>query len=281
VTSPTRRRDLPATVPERGRTLSAEKGVFDFVEVSDFARDYLRTYYCQPPTHDEQAVLSFLSRHYPKIQAAPCAIEIGCGPTVHHVLPLAPYVSEIHMADYLPDNLEQVRLWKENAPGAHCWNPYTSLTLVQEGAPAGPADVQRREQDTRRKISRLLHCDLKRDVPLGAPRQYSAVGSFYCAENIGVTKDEWSRVMRRVADLTAPGGYLFMSALRETNFYVVKSADGSPNRLPSALLTERDFRELLPALGFSPQHTVIESQRLAGQEDEGVNGVILVAALKL
>jgi hypothetical protein len=260
--------------------MPADTGVFDFVTVSNFARDYLSTYYCQPPTHDEQAVLSFLIRHYSRLESLPCAIEIGCGPTVHHVLPLVPYVSEIHMADYLPDNLEQVRLWRDNAPDAHCWDEYTSLTLVQEGVSASPADVRRREEDTRRKISRLIQCDLKRDLPLGAPRQYAAVGCFYCAENIGVTKDEWRRVMRRVAELTAPGGYLFMSALRETDFYVVKSADGTPNRLPSAFLTERDFREVLPALGFAPQHTVIESQRLTGQEQEGVNGVVLVAARK-
>jgi hypothetical protein len=265
---------------DRSRLLAPDKGVFDFVTVSNFARDYLSTYYCQPPTHDEQAVLSFLIRHYPKIESLPCAIEIGCGPTVHHVLPLAPYVSEIHMADYLADNLEQVRLWRDNAEDAHSWHEYTSLTLVQEGGPASPVDVRRREDDTRNKISRLIQCDLKRDSPLGSRHQYAAVGCFYCAENIGVTKDEWRRVMHRVAELTAPRGYLFMSALCETDFYVVKAADGTLNRLPSAFLTERDFRELLPAVGFDPQHTVIESQGLTGQEQEGVNGVILVAARK-
>lgn len=39
------------------------------------------------------------------------AIDIGCGPTVHHAFPLAPFIREIHLADYLPANLAEVRLW--------------------------------------------------------------------------------------------------------------------------------------------------------------------------
>ena len=72
----------------------------------------------------------------------------------------------------------------------------------------------------------------------------------------------------------------FLSALRETDFYVVKSPDGTTHRLPSASLTEQDFIDFLPRLGFSKQHSVVESACLKGQEAEGVKGVILVAALK-
>lgn len=265
---------------ESAALLRPDRGVFDFNVVDNFAADYLTTYYCQPPTQDEQAVLAFLSRQYPKIPAQPCAIEIGCGPTVHHVLPLAPFVSEIHMADYLADNLELVRRWRDGERGAHSWHRYTSLALALEGRSPSAANVQQREADTRRKITRLLACDLKSETPLGMIRQYPVVGSFYCAENIGITRDEWARMMRRLADLVAPGGYLFLSALRETTFYVVQTSDGITRQLPCASLTEDDFAGLLPALGFDPRQSVVESQRLTGQEGEGVNGVILVAARK-
>ncbi|MGH9350482.1 MAG: hypothetical protein ACRD26_24805 [Vicinamibacterales bacterium] len=265
---------------EQVEVLAPDKGIFDFNVVSHFSRNYLATYYCQPPAPDECAVLSFLTREYSRITSQPCAIEIGSGPTVHHVLPIAPYVSEIHMADYLLDNLEEVRRWRDDAPGAHRWHHYTSLALRLQGRPDEPADVAVREADTRRKITRLLHCDLKSDVPLGTRRQYPAVGCFYVVENIGIAKDEWARVMKRVAELTAPGGLLFLSALRETHFYVVKSPDGRLHRYPSAFLTEQDFTDLLPMLGFNPRQTVVESARLTGQEAEGVSGVILVAALK-
>ena len=261
-------------------SLTPQEAVFDFNVVSNFSRDYLATYYLQPPTNDEQVVLSFLARHYPKITSQPCAIEIGCGPTVHHVLPLAPFVSEIHMADYLLDNLEQVRRWRDGMPDAHRWNHYTAFTLALEGQGIANADIARREADTRRKITSLLHCDLKRDQPLQTEQQYPVVTSFYCAENIGITYDEWFKVLRRLANLTASGGYLFLSALRETRFYVIESADGRRQRLPSAYLTEQHFRDVLPELGFDIRETVLESTSLEGQEEAGVKGVILVAALK-
>ena len=184
------------------------------------------------------------------------------------------------MADYLPDNLEQVRRWRNGSPDAHRWNHYTALTLSLEGREATNAAIEQREADTRRKITRLLHCDLKQDQPLQNEQQYSVVTSFYCAENIGITHDEWQRVLSRLASLTAPGGYLFLSALRETHFYVVESANGDRRRLPSAYLTEQDFRDVLPQLGFDIRQTVLESASLEGQEEAGVNGVILVAALK-
>ncbi len=261
-------------------SLTPQDAVFDFNGVPDFARDYLSTYYSQPPTNDERVVLSFLARHYPLIKSQPCAIEIGCGPTVHHVLSLAPFVSEIHMADYLPDNLDQVRRWRNGMPDAHHWHDYTAFALSREGRESTNAEIERREADARRKITRLLHCDLKRDQPLPTQQDYAVVTSFYCAENIGITHDEWFRVLRRLANLTASGGYLFLSALRETHFYVVESADGRRQRLPSAYLTEQHFRDALPALGFDIRRTVIESASLEGQEETGVNGVILVAASK-
>jgi hypothetical protein len=156
------------------------------------------------------------------------------------------------MADYLPGNLRQVRRWRDGESNAHRWQEYTALTLSLERRPNGQADIERRELDTRRKLTRFLLCDLKNDTPLRTPRQYSAVCSFYCGENIGITKDEWFRVMRRLANLTRPGGYLFLSALRETDYYVVKSSDGASHRFPLAFLTEQDFATALPQLGFAP-----------------------------
>jgi hypothetical protein len=129
-------------------------------------------------------------------------------------------------------------------------------------------------------MTRFLLCDLKSDLPLGTQSQYAAVCSFYCGENIGITRDEWFKVMQRLANLTQSGGFLFLSALRETTYYVVRSSDGSSQRLPSAYLTDGDFADVLPRLGFAIDNMVIESRRLTGQEDEGVNGIILVAARK-
>jgi len=254
--------------------------------VSEFSRDYLFTFYSQGPTPDEEAVFDFLVRHYPKIESAPCMIEVGCGPAVHHALPAAPFVSEVHMADYLSENLEQIRAWKEGRADAHDWHAFTALTLRLEGKPSDDTEVLRRERELKAKITLLLGCDLGRDSPLAFPRQYPVVGCFYCTEVVGctegagVTTEEWRRVMRRLAGLVAPDGYLFLSAVKETAFYALRSPRGALRRLPVTFLTERDFDETLPALGFDMGTTVIESRDFTGQEDQGLHGVILVAGRK-
>jgi hypothetical protein len=254
--------------------------------ITDFSRDYLFTFYSQGPTPDELAVFDFLIRHYPKIESQPCMIEIGCGPAIHHALPAVPFVSEIHMADYLNQNLEHVRAWKAGRPDAHNWHRFTALTLRLEGRKFGKREVLLRERELRRKITSVFLCDLRRDPPLGYAMQYPVVGSFYCTEVVGCTrvtaptKDEWQTVMRRLAGLVAPGGHLFLSAIRGSRRYALYSPDGKTRHLPATFLTEQDFYDALPVLGFDMRATVIEGRDLTGQEKEGLHGVILVAGKK-
>jgi len=254
--------------------------------VPNFSADYLRTFYSYGPTPDELAVFEFLVRHYPRIGSNRTMIEVGCGPAVHHLLPAVPYVSEIHMADYLEENLEHVRAWQEGRPDAHDWRAFTRLALTLEGCRAGDDEVAVREGELRRRMTEFLPCDLQRDPPLRKAVTYPVVGCFYCTEVVGcsdrasASKDEWRRVLERVTNLVAPAGHLFLSAIKESRFYALYSADGTVRRLPTTFLTERDFQETLFQLGFDMSETIIESKDFSGQEAEGLHGVILVAARK-
>jgi hypothetical protein len=252
---------------------------FDFGTVSNFARNYLTTYYVQDPSDDERTILSFLVNHLRNLEPVSAVIEIGCGPTLHHVLPLVPYASEIHMAEYLEDNLEQIRLWKENHPDAHNWNHYTSLVLSLEGRSPTPEKIESREDELRQKIASIQHCDLKSDIPLGEERQYPIVCSFYTAEQISNQKSEWQQVMRRLGNLVAPGGYLFLSSVAEGDYYRIYS-QGKTEEIPLTYLTPNDFREILPELGFKTESLVIESHDLKDLSEEGLSKIMLVAAQK-
>ena len=73
------------------------------------APDYPNKYYTLPAlSDDEQAIF----RHVGPWLAGEFyqrGIEVGCGPTVHHALAVVPHVAELHLADYLESNLEEVR----------------------------------------------------------------------------------------------------------------------------------------------------------------------------
>lgn len=253
-----------------------DDGLFEFPRAASFTSKYLETFYRdKPPTNDERAVLGFLVEHLRTATLGTALLEVGCGPTIHHALPFVPHVSEIHMADYLPENLAAIDRWRAGAPDALDWTHYGRLVLqLEEGASTDEA-IAMREAMARSKISRLLPCDLKQELILGVDVTYPAVAAFYCTEEVGITIPAWERVMAHLARVVAPGGHLYLACLRDTSAYLVGDA-----MYPCARIAESDVRRVLPVLGFDMDRSVIRETAVADQEREGLFGVILVAAAK-
>jgi len=250
--------------------------LFDFRSTSAFTARYLDTFYRdRPPTNDEKAVLRFLVRHLRDLPAGQIVVEVGCGPTVHHAFPFAPYVTAIHMADYLPENLAEIDRWRNDAAGAMNWSQYSRLVQELEGRPASDDAVQRRETEVRTRIERLMHCDLQRELIFGEPMTYPIVGAFYCTEEVGISIAAWERVMANLARVVAPGGHLYLACLRDTESYLV-----GDTMYPCARISEGDVTRVLAALDFDMTQTVVEASAVAEQEQEGVVGVVLAAAIK-
>jgi hypothetical protein len=251
-------------------------GLFDFRTTESFASAYIDTYYRgQPPTDDERKVIAFLVRQLHGLPAQPVMLEVGCGPTVHHVLPFVGSVATVHMADYLPENLAEIEKWKRDAPGACRWQAYAELVLTLEGRPATAADAAALEAVARAKVTTLLACDLTQPHVLGRDEWYPLVTAFYCTEEVGISLERWEEVMTNLSRVVAPGGRLFLSCLDDTDFYRVGDA-----HFPCARVTARDLERVLPRLGFDMNQTVIESSTVEGQSGEGVTGVVLVSAVK-
>jgi hypothetical protein len=259
-----------------GAPLASEDGLFDFRQTRSFATEYVATYYGDhPPTEDERAVLSFLTTHAGRIPGRPRMLEVGCGPTIHHVFPFVPYVSAVDMADYLPENLAAVRRWQTRAPGANSWRQYARLAVALQSREATDEEVDQLEADARACIGRLLPCDLKQPSILGRDDTYPVVGAFYCTEEVGISIPRWESVLENLGRAVSPGGMLFLSCLQDTEFYLV-----GETRYPCARITEDDVRRALPSLGFDMDASAIESVTLESQREAGLVGVVLVAARK-
>lgn len=252
----------------------------DFSGTHSYARDYLRTFFLHDPVPDEQVVMRFLAEEYAKLDGQPALLEIGCGPIVNHVLSAVPSVSEIHMADLRDDNLEEIRKWKKGDPDAHSWVRFTRFALEVEGRDATDEAVEKREREARQKITRISTCDLRRPHPLGQPAQYPVVCCFYTTEQASRDRDEWAEVFANLAGLVAPGGKLFCCAIGHTDHYVLYGEDGTAYRYAVPELTAEDFAVELDRLGFDLGQREVRYEPLSGQENEGVYGVILVAATR-
>ena len=204
------------------------------------------------------------------MKAAPAGepvLVFGTGPTLHHVFLAAPTASEIHLADYLPANLEEIERWRTRDPAAHDWREFVRYTLECEGLAAPTEDdVTRREELTRSKITRLLQVDARRPVPLD--RRYATVISAYCADSATDDRAMWETLMANIADLVAPGGLFITAALRRCRSYLV-----GDKRFPSANVDEHDLRRVLA--GLQPARG---GPRAGGARAQGYSSVVLADA---
>ena len=82
-------------------------------------------------------------------------------------------------------------------------------------------------------------------------------------------------VVAHLSRAVAPGGLLFLTCLRDTDFYLV-----GDTRYPCARITEGDVRRVLPALGFDMADSVVEGVSIDTQHDTGLTGVVLAVARK-
>lgn len=239
-------------------------------------RQYLTDYYSEVQP-DEVETIRFLVDTLIGIRPDQLVLEFGCGPTLHHVFPVVPYAEEIHMADYLTSNLDEISKWLLEKGDRHNWYEFIKYTLKCEGTQE-PAheEVMFRKRETRRKISALLQSDASQVDPLGIERRakYPLVLSCYCADSATDDKRTWINYMRNIASLVAPGGMFITTALLEASHYQIGN-----KRFPSSSVGVIDMEQVL-RLDFLPESITIEVKQVPEHEYQGYKGIILAHAIK-
>ncbi len=255
---------------------------------ANFAADYLQTYYCGDVTPDEKIVLSFLVEVWREVGAVDVFIDVGCGPTVHHLFPAAPYASRLRAFDFVPECVSEVSRWRERTPPVHNWGPWVAATLESEGGQVTASAIAKREDQVRAKLEMIDRCDLRSESPLPAPGRFPVVGCFYTTEQAAMVQASWSSeqrlqawrgVFQNLVTLVAPKGWLLMASVGYTDHYVTyEVGSGTPLAHPLPFLTERSYEDALRGFGFDMRTAKILRVPVAGQESEGVTDVLLVAA---
>jgi hypothetical protein len=242
------------------------------------ADDYLQEYYgsVQP---DERATLRFLCEVAQTLPPTSTLLEFGCGPTVHHLFAFAERCAEIHLADFVPANLDAVRHWQARGSGAHDWSAFAGYVLECElGRRPTDFEVAAREATTRRRIRRYLTGDARRDQPLSGESQsvrYPGVLCCFCPDSITDDRAQWRRYVRNICSLVAPGGWIVLTALGHTDSYRVLS-----RRYPSPCLGTQDVRESLSLAGFDADDIVVKSACVDDDDGHGFSEVILTVATR-
>jgi NNMT/PNMT/TEMT family len=177
-------------------------------------KDYLAEYYTNIIL-DEQLCLEFLTDSLRKISPISVALDFGSGPVVSHLIPLTAKAEEIHVAEYLADNRAEIKKWITKQADAYNWRTFTLEILRLEGnSNPTDAEAEKREQQTRDRITEVLFCDLNQADSLGSEKRefYPLVTSHYCADCISPDKDNWQVYMRNLTSLVKPKGVLIITA---------------------------------------------------------------------
>jgi NNMT/PNMT/TEMT family len=268
--------DLPARIRVSGSIFTEEW----------IASDYLTDFYGGDVHPDEQHTirhmvhtLIHLAQMDPLKNGRIIAAEIGCGPTVHHAIPLfsIPQISELHMYDLLPSNLFEVDKWLRGHPGAHDWNKHTEWSLKCENTQKHPtqADIESREHLVRQRVTRLGELDLgDPNCWLKVPRTYDLVVSPYCADSVTDDVRVYEMLMRNLARTVSPGGLLYVASLKMCTGYRVGSRVFSAANVSASML-----RGIL-SLDFVPESIVIEEVDLPEHAHQGYLGILLAYAKK-
>lgn len=248
------------------------------IQIADYSewepKDYLADYY-REIAPDERYAMEFLVESLRRTPEVPVALEFGCGPTLHHALPLAAKAREVHLAEYLAGNRDEVRRWLENSPGAHDWREFSVYTLQLEGV-REPTDAEAaaRERMVRERVTALTPGDAHDADPLGPARRgfYPLVTSHYCAEGATRDKQAWRRCMRNIAGLVAPGGTFILSACAAADYYCV----GGRN-FPCAGIDARDVLSCLVDLGFGDID--VRVRQVPDHSEQGFSSVVFARAV--
>jgi hypothetical protein len=243
------------------------------------ARDYFKTYYSEVVLPDEQLVLAYQVEIMKQAEHKfGRGLEYGCGPTLHRAIAAARYAFRIDMADWLPDNLTQVRGWLNSDISNPDWNRFTHYILGCEGEYApDQRRVERREEQTRKVIRQLQLSDARWRHPLGVDRQgfYDLLVSGFCIDAVSSDKRVWQRCMRNVLSTLHEGGLVIMFALHRCRAYKV-----GDRMFPGADLSREDMTESLIANGFDRASVDVQVVPCPDNAAYGYSGILMASARK-
>ena len=239
------------------------------------AKEYNKEYYSEI-TLDGRFLMEWVAESVALSPEVPLAIEFGSGPTILHMLPLAPKVREIHVAEYLAPNREEIQSWLERDPDVHDWGIFSEDFLRMEGnADPTDADIRQREELLRERITKVMPGDAYHDDPVGEAgrARYPLVLSLCCADSATDNKDTWRLFMKNIASLIAPGGMWVISACGEHSFYKV-----GDRVFPGASISGKDMLSCLLELGF--RDVDVRMREVPDSSEQGFGCTILARAIK-
>jgi len=238
---------------------------------------YLKEFYSGDVAQDEIETVAFLAKLAKKINSPKKILDFGCGPTLHHVFPFIPHVSEVHVADLLKPNLDEISKFLKKEKDYHNWDKHIAYTLECEGQKKPTAKaIEQRKKHTVEKITKLMKANARNSNPMGIKYRgaYPVVISCYCADSATNNRKDFTLYVKNIASLIQPGGLFIIACLRNSRYYKSGSS-----YFPSANVNEHFLLKILK-YNFIAETIKIKVKKLPNHKEQGYTGIILAYATK-
>ncbi|KAM4652792.1 nicotinamide N-methyltransferase-like [Discoglossus pictus] len=145
-------------------------------------------------------------------------IDIGCGPTIYHLLSACEVFKNIITSDFLPQNTAEVEKWLNKDPSAFDWTPVIKFVCGLEG---NSENCKKKEETLRRIMKQVLKCDVTKDNPLEPHVLPPAdcVLSCLCLEVPCKDINDFCNNLRNLKSLIKPGGHLIVLSSLNCSFW--------------------------------------------------------------
>ncbi|NXU57978.1 NNMT methyltransferase, partial [Turnix velox] len=179
-------------------------------------------------------------------------IDVGCGPTIYQLLSACQSFQEITALDYTDQNRQELEKWLRKEEGAFDWRPVVEYVCELEGKREKWAE---REEMVRRKVKRVLKCDVTKanpTEPISLPPA-DCVLSTLCLEAACRDLATFRSALRNLATLAKPGGHLVLLTVLKETYYAFN------NQVFSCLRLEKEEVEgAVEAAGFDVRFTQVQ-----------------------
>ena len=129
----------------------------------------------------------------------------------------------------------------------------------------------------RSKVKNIIQCDAFSKKPfLGVNKKFDIVTSFYCLDSITESKVKWKKGTGNLLQLVKPGGWVIISALRNTSHYMVSNAI-----FPSPNINEKDFIKVFSRNKFNLKTINFKIISAKPWLDSGIKSLMILSAQKL
>jgi len=171
--------------------------------------EYLNEYYTKLSI-ENQKILEWYNEIYSKIKPTKKLLEIGGGATIYQLISASKKINSITFTDYLPNNLAEIKRWK-NGKGFN-WNKFVKFVLDLEKKSNSNNDIKIRKKKISEKINTIsvLNASIQNDE---YKNKFDIVQSNFAVESSTNDISEFKRMLFNMRSYLKKDGILLMTSL--------------------------------------------------------------------